>query len=77
MLGLVREHGRPGDVADGIEAGDVGAADAVGDDEALLELDAQRLEAEPVDVADDADGGDQPLGGDALALAVARARWWR
>jgi hypothetical protein len=42
----------------------------VGDDAAALGLDAERLEAEALDIADDADRRDHPVGGDRLRLAV-------
>ena len=43
---------------------------------AALDLHAELLEAEILDVADDADRRDHPLGGDRLrALAV--LDWWR
>ena len=70
VLGLVGEHRRPGDVADGVDAGDIGPADAVDDDAAALGLHAELLEAEILDIADDADGRDEPLGRDHLRLAV-------
>ena len=71
VLGLVREHRRPGDVADGVDAGHVGAAEAVGDDDAALGLHAELLEAEVLDVADHADGRDHPLDGERLRAAFA------
>ena len=77
VLGLVGEHRRAGDVADGVDAGDVGAAEAVGDDGAAVDLDAERLEPEALDVADDADRRDQPLGGDRLVCRPCRRRRWR
>ena len=65
------KHRRTRDVADGVNAGDVGAPEPVGDDEPLFDFYAQRFQAEAFDVADDADGGDEALGFDRLALAVA------
>src|SRR5262245_30657781 len=38
MFGLVCQHGGAGDVTDGIDAGHVRAAEAVGDNETLIEL---------------------------------------
>ena len=61
MLGLVRQHRRPGDVADGVDAGHVGLAVAVDHDAAALGLDAELFQAEALDVADDADRRDHPL----------------
>ena len=71
MLGLVRQHRRAGDVADRVDARHVGAAVAVDDDGTAIGLDAERLQPEPLDIADDADGRDHPVGGD-LALAACR-----
>src|SRR5882762_4540308 len=56
MLGLVREQRWACDVADGIDAGHVGAAMAVDHDRAAIGLHAELLEPEILDVADDADG---------------------
>ena len=70
MLGLVRQHRRAGDIADGIDARHIGAAIAVDDDAAAVGLDAERFEAEIFDIALHADGGDQPVGGDLSSLAV-------
>ena len=75
VLGLVRQHRRAGDVADGVDAGHVGAAEPVDDDGAALDLHAELLEAEILDVADDADGGDQALDGDRLLAALASSIW--
>ena len=91
VLGLVRQHRRPRDVADGVDAGHVGAAEAVGDDGAALGLHAELLEPEVLDVADHADGRDHALdgerlraalavvdgGGDAVGLLVELRRPWR
>ena len=70
VLGLVREHRRPGDIADRIEAGDVGLAIAVDDDGAAVGLHAERFEAEVLDIALHADGRDHAVGGDLLDRAV-------
>ena len=55
---LVGQPGRAGDVADRVDALDVGAAVAVGDDMAAVGLHAQRLEPDILGVGDDADGDD-------------------
>src|SRR6185437_14867024 len=47
---LVGQHRLPRDVADGVDAGDVGAELAIDGDEAALDLDADLLEAEPFGV---------------------------
>src|SRR5262245_33338022 len=46
VLGLVGKERRPRDVADGVDAGNVGAAEAVDDDGAALDLHAKLLQAE-------------------------------
>src|SRR5581483_8356071 len=51
VLGLVRQHRRPGNVADGVDARYVGAPVAVDDDGAAVDSDAQLLEPEAFDVA--------------------------
>ena len=61
MLGLVSEHGRTGNIADGIDALHIGAADAVRLDDAAIDGDAERFEPEPLDIAGDADRRDHPL----------------
>ena len=70
VLGLVRKHRRSGHVADRVDAGNVRPADLVDDDHALLDLHAKLLEPEILDIADHPDGGDHPLGGHLLLLAV-------
>ena len=60
--GLVRQHRLAGDVADGVDAGDVGAQPAVDGDEAALDLHAHLLQAEALAVRAPADG-DQHLVG--------------
>ncbi|MNS79726.1 hypothetical protein D3C72_1133880 [compost metagenome] len=67
---LVRQPGRAGAVADGVEALDVGLAVAVGLDVAAVQFDAQRLQADAVGVGGDADGRDADLGLQRLGLAV-------
>ncbi len=61
MLRLVGKHRRPCHIADGIKAGYIGAAMAVDDDRTLLGLNPQRLEAEILDIAGDADGRDDTI----------------
>ncbi len=56
VAGLVRQPGRAGDVADGIEPLDAGAAERVGHHMAAVDLDARLLQPQPLDIADDADG---------------------
>ena len=90
-LGLVRQPRRAGDVADGVEAGHVGPAEAVGHDVAAVDLHAERLEPEVLGIADDADGEDHALGrrssaacrpsldrgGDAVAPLLEPSSPWR
>ena len=61
MACLMRKPGRTDHVADGVEAGDAGAAPFVDDDMALVDLDALLLETEPLDIAGDADGEDDAV----------------
>ena len=68
MLGLVRQHRRARDVADGVDAGHVGLAVAVDHDAAAVGLDAEFFEPEVLDVADHADRRDHPLELDRLRL---------
>ncbi len=70
MLGLVRQHRRPGDVADGPDALDVGGAVFVDDDRTALGLHADGFEANTLDVALDANGRDQLVAADLLLGAV-------
>ena len=70
MLGLVRQHRRTCDVADGVDAGHVGLAVAVDHDAAAIGLDAEFLQAEVLDVADHADRRDHPLELDGLRLPL-------
>ncbi len=71
VLGLVRKQRRPGDVADGINARHVGLAGAVDDDRAALGLHAELFQAEILDIADDADRGDDAVDGERLRAALA------
>ena len=70
VLGLVGEHRRAGDVPDRVEAGHVGAAEPVGDDDAPLDRHAELVQADPLDVADDPHRRDQLLRRQRLGLAV-------
>ena len=68
MAGLVGEPRTAGDVADGVEARDVGAAVLVGDDMTAIQVHAQRFQA--LVVRRDANGDDALLGGQLLDLAA-------
>ena len=68
MLGLVRQHRRACDVADGVDAGHVGLAVAVDHDAAAVGFDAEFFQAEVFDVADHADRRNHPLELDRLRL---------
>ena len=76
VLGLVGEHRRAGDVADGVDARHVGAAEPVDNDGAAIDLHPELLQPEPLDIADDADRRDHALGLDrpGPALAVLERR---
>ena len=67
---LVRQPGRPDDIADRIDAGLAGAQPFVDDDVAALDLHAGAFEADALDIADDADRQDHPLDGDLERLAA-------
>ena len=54
--GLVRQPGRAGDIADCIEAFDIGAPEAVIDDMAAIHFRAQAFQTEICGIARDADG---------------------
>jgi hypothetical protein len=68
MLGLVRQHGRPGDIADGVDALDdcVAIVDRPTMPRSVFTPSASRPRF--FDVADDADGGNQLFGFDASGL---------
>ena len=70
MLGLVGQHGRARHIADGVDAGHIGAAMAVGDNGAAIQLHADLFKAEILGVADHAHGGDHALGLEALLHAL-------
>ena len=83
MVGDVGQPGGADDVADGVEAGDVGevALFGVGLDVVLDEFDAEGGVEHFLDVADDADGDQHRVGLDGLgALGGFDARrgrpWW-
>src|SRR5579862_2763464 len=71
VLGLVRKERRPGDVADGVNAGNVGFAGAIDDDHAALGFHAELFQAEILYIADHADRGNDPLDGERLRAAFA------
>jgi len=56
VLGLVRQHRRAGDVADGVDAGYVCLAERIDHDAAALGFNAELFEAQIFDIAGDADG---------------------
>src|SRR5262249_28277342 len=60
MLCLVRQHRRACYIADRIDARHTCAAEAIDNDDAFVGLDAERLEAEILDIAGDADRRDHP-----------------
>ena len=66
----------PGDdVADGVDAGDVGAEMRIDDDAAaIVALDAGRIEPEPVGVGHAADRDQHDIGLDAFRRPAARGR---
>src|SRR5664280_2479669 len=70
MLGLVRQHRRTGDVADGIDARHIGPIELIDGNDAAISLDAEFFEPEIFDVADDAHCRDDALGGDGLRFAA-------
>ena len=75
LLGLVRQH-RPGDdVADRIDAGDVGREMRIDDDPpAIVLLDADGFEAQPLGERHAADRDKHDIGFDRLRRAAARRR---
>ena len=70
VLGLVCQHRRAGDIADGVDAFDIGFAVAVDDDAAPVGLHTEFFKSEIFDVSLNTDGGNQPVGGDRLGFAV-------
>ena len=67
---LMREPGRSDHVADGVEARHAGTAPFVDHDVAFVDLHPERLQPEPFDITDDADGEDDALRDDLRAAAV-------
>ncbi len=67
---LVRQPRRPDDVADRIDPRLAGAQPFVDHDMAALDLHAGAVEAQLLDIADDADRQDHPLGRHRERLAV-------
>ena len=70
MARLVGQPGRAGEVADGIDARLAGVAEGAGEHMRAVHLHLRALKAEILDIADDADGGDQAVGRDLLHLAI-------
>ena len=68
MLGLVRQHRRPRDIADGVDARHIGLAIAIDDDGAAIGFHAELFEPEIFDIADHADGRDHAIDGDAICV---------
>ncbi|MNZ63521.1 hypothetical protein D3C78_816690 [compost metagenome] len=58
VAGLVRQPGRAGDIADGVDARLAGGAVAVGDDMGLLHLDRSAFQPKVLDIADDTGGAE-------------------
>ena len=71
VAGLVREPRRAGHVADGVDAGLRRAAEPVGDDVRLLDLDRGVLQPDALHVADDAGGHQHHVGLDLRAIRLA------
>ena len=71
MLGLVRQHRRAGDIADGVDARHIGLAVAIDHDGAAIGFHAELFEPEIFDIADHADGRDHAIDGDRLRAALA------
>ena len=70
MFGLVRQHGRPGHVANGIDAVHVGLAISVNGNDAAIGLHADLLESQILDIALYADRRDELFGLHLLGLAA-------
>ena len=71
VLGLVRQERRAGNIADGVNAGHVGLAGAIGDDRAALGLHAELFQPEILDIADNPYRGNDPLNGERQRAALA------
>jgi len=54
MRRLVGQHGRSGNVADGVNTGYVGAAEPVGNNRAPIQLDIELFQPQILDIADNA-----------------------
>src|SRR4029453_14821398 len=61
MLGLVRQHRGTCDIADGVDAGNVGLAVTVDHDAATVGFDAELFETKALNIADHPDRGNPPL----------------
>src|SRR5450631_1792458 len=61
MLGLVRQHRRPRDVAYGVDAGHAGRTIAVDHDAAAVGLDAEFFQSEIFDITGHADRRNHPV----------------
>src|SRR5690625_2856206 len=72
VAGLVCQHRRAGHVTDGVDARLLRAAEAVGHDDASLDLHPGAFEVQVLDVADDSNGGNHVFDLDRLALALLR-----
>ena len=72
MAGLMGEPGRPGHVADGVNAGLAGFTPFVDLDMTPVDLDPGAFEAKILDIAGDADGEDDAIKARLLRLAVFR-----
>src|SRR5258707_10283037 len=71
VLGLVRQHGRAGHIADRVDAGHVGAVELIDCDGSTIGLHSQLLEPEILDIAGDTDRRDDALDGESLGAALA------
>src|SRR6476646_2262283 len=71
VFGLVRKQRRPGYVADGVDARHTGAVERIDHDRPTLGFHADLFKAEILDVADNADGGDDTLDIDRLCPTFA------
>ena len=70
MLGFVRQHRGPGNIADGIDAGNVGASQAVGPHQATIGFDAELFQSQMFGAADHTDSGNQPIGAELFLTSV-------
>jgi len=72
MLCLVCQHRWSGDITYRINSGNVRSSETIRDDGPALGLDAEAFQAEPFDIADNTDGGDDLVHLDGLGFAVIR-----